>query len=78
MSYAWITPTREVMTLTWRGRVLTCSAICPHMGARLVPDMRKGVVVCPWHGLIFRLPGGEGVHPRYDTLAVREGPPAPP
>jgi hypothetical protein len=33
--YEWVSRTLEVMAFRDGGKVVTCSAICPHMGARL-------------------------------------------
>lgn len=68
VSYAWESPTREVMRFRHRGRALACSAICPHMGARLA--LEGDGITCPWHGLTFRLPDGASGHPRYPRLAI--------
>lgn len=51
VAYHWIGRTQEIM-LFWIGDDLrACSAVCPHMGARLELDARRVVVTCPWHGL---------------------------
>ena len=66
--HGWLSRTREVMVFRRRGEILACSAICPHMGARLEGDRRRDAVVCPWHGLAFTLPEGRSGHPRYARL----------
>lgn len=63
--YAWVSRTQEVIAFRLDGELLACSAICPHMGARLTLDRSRRALVCPWHGLVFALPGGESDHPRY-------------
>jgi nitrite reductase/ring-hydroxylating ferredoxin subunit len=55
------------------GQVRACSAICPHMGARLDVDTRRGIVTCPWHGLTARIgssdvEGFSCAHPRYRRI----------
>ena len=68
--YAWLSRTQEVMVFRFRGKLMACSAICPHMGARMTVDHRMGAVVCPWHGLAFELPARRSDHPRYRRLKV--------
>ena len=70
--YEWVSRTQEVMAFRDQGRVVTCSAICPHMGARLVVERsRRGTrVTCPWHGLAFSMPDGRCDHPRYRRLRM--------
>lgn len=68
VSYAWVSRTQEVMVFRFRGQLTACSAICPHMGARLELDHRREAVVCPWHGLSFALPGCQSEHERYRKL----------
>jgi nitrite reductase/ring-hydroxylating ferredoxin subunit len=48
------------------GQVRACSAICPHMGARLEVDPRRGVITCPWHGLTAK--SFSCAHPRYRRI----------
>jgi nitrite reductase/ring-hydroxylating ferredoxin subunit len=68
--YAWVSRTHEVMAFRIGGRLVACSAICPHMGARLTLDRPGGAIVCPWHGLRFSLPEGESEHHRYRRLRL--------
>ena len=68
--YGWLFRTQEVMVFRFRGKLVACSAICPHMGARMTVDHRTGAVVCPWHGLAFELPACRSDHPRYRRLKV--------
>jgi len=68
VAYAWVGRTEEVIVFRLDGRLLACSAICPHMGGRLTIDRRAGKVVCPWHGLTFTLPDCHSTHPRYRHL----------
>lgn len=70
VAYAWISRTQEVMAFRLGGRLVVCSAICPHMGARLTLDRARGTIVCPWHGLRFSVPDGESDHPRYRRLRL--------
>ena len=68
VSYAWVSRTQEVMVFRDEGRVMACSAICPHMGGRLQLDRRRRQVACPWHGLTFALPSCQSDHERYRRL----------
>ena len=68
VSFAWVSRTQEVMVFRHEGRVMACSAICPHMGAQLQLDRRRGQVICPWHGLTFALPDCQSEHERYRRL----------
>jgi nitrite reductase/ring-hydroxylating ferredoxin subunit len=68
--YAWLSRTQEVVVFRFRGELVACSAICPHMGARMTVDHRTGALVCPWHGLTFELPACRSDHPRYRRLKV--------
>jgi nitrite reductase/ring-hydroxylating ferredoxin subunit len=70
--YEWVSRTLEVMAFRDGGKVVTCSAICPHMGARLeVKRAWRGTTVrCPWHDLSFSLPEGRSDHPRYQRLRM--------
>jgi cytochrome b6-f complex iron-sulfur subunit len=68
VTYAWVSRTREVMVFRHEGKLRACSAICPHMGARLELDHGQGIIVCPWHGLSFALDGLCSNHHRYAQL----------
>ena len=73
VTYHWVSRTQQIM-LFWMGaQVRACSAICPHMGARLEVDMRRGVVTCPWHGLTAKIGASDAegfpcAHPRYRRI----------
>ena len=68
--YQWISRSQEVMVFRFEGTLRACSAICPHMGARLTVDRRGGRIVCPWHDLAFALPECRGEHERYRRLGT--------
>jgi nitrite reductase/ring-hydroxylating ferredoxin subunit len=51
VTYHWISRTQQIMLFWLHGRLRACSAVCPHMGARLAVDTRRAVITCPWHGL---------------------------
>ena len=68
--YQWISRTQEVMVFRFEGTLRACSAICPHMGARLTVDRQQGRIVCPWHDLAFALPECRGEHARYRRLGT--------
>ena len=72
VTYCWTSGSTEVMAFRHGGKLLTCNAICPHMGARLDVDFRHGKVACPWHGLSFNIPGFQSDHPRYRRLHANE------
>jgi nitrite reductase/ring-hydroxylating ferredoxin subunit len=68
--YQWISRTQEVMVFRFEGTLRACSAICPHMGARLTVDRQRQRIVCPWHDLAFALPECRSEHERYRRLGT--------
>jgi nitrite reductase/ring-hydroxylating ferredoxin subunit len=68
--YQWISRTQEIMVFRFDGELFACSAICPHMGARLTLDRERRRIVCPWHDLAFALPDCRGEHHRYRRLGT--------
>jgi nitrite reductase/ring-hydroxylating ferredoxin subunit len=73
VAYHWVSRTQEIVLFWIDGEVRACSAVCPHMGARLEIDTRRRVITCPWHGLTARIgpPDVEGFpcsHARYRRI----------
>ena len=73
VTYHWVTRTQQIMLFWVGGQVRACSAICPHMGARLQFDTRRQCITCPWHGLTAKVGSSRGesfscAHPRYRRI----------
>ncbi|HQQ63713.1 MAG TPA: Rieske (2Fe-2S) protein [Pseudomonadales bacterium] len=52
---------RNLLLLQDDGQIHIIDNYCPHAGARLDrASIRGGEILCPWHGMAFRLDSGKG------------------